>query len=279
MRVLSSPIAASKITLPSPRVLVPTMGALHTGHLALLKKGRALAGKDGALLASIFVNPIQFGPNEDLAKYPRPRRDDLNLCRDAGVDLVFAPEPAGMYAPDHSVFIDESQLSSGLCGAARAGHFQGVCTVVGKLFNILQPQIAVFGEKDYQQLAVIRRMVRDLNFPVKIVALPTVREADGLALSSRNRYLSAEERASAPVIRQSLLATRDQVQNGESGTPKLLRKAHAAIEKNGGRIDYIEIVDAETLKPQQKITSRCVIAAAVFFGKTRLIDNCLLVPR
>jgi pantoate--beta-alanine ligase len=255
------------------------MGALHTGHLALLKKGRALAGKDGALLASIFVNPIQFGPNEDLAKYPRPRRDDLNLCRDAGVDLVFAPEPAGMYAPDHSVFIDESQLSSGLCGAARAGHFQGVCTVVGKLFNILQPQIAVFGEKDYQQLAVIRRMVRDLNFPVKIVALPTVREADGLALSSRNRYLSAEERASAPVIRQSLLATRDQVQNGESGTPKLLRKAHAAIEKNGGRIDYIEIVDAETLKPQQKITSRCVIAAAVFFGKTRLIDNCLLVPR
>ncbi len=276
MRVLSSPASAfqSALKLPSPRVLVPTMGALHAGHIALLKKARALAGKEGAVVVSIFVNPIQFGPKEDLGKYPRPRQDDLAICREAGVDLVFAPDPAAMYAADQSVFIDESRLSTGLCGASRPGHFRGVCTVVGKLFHILQPQIAVFGEKDYQQLAIIRRMVRDLDFPVKIVELPTVREADGLALSSRNRYLTPLERAAAPVIRWSLLAAKTEASQGEISAKKLAGRVIRSIEKAGGRVDYVSLVDADTLEPQAKVTSRSVIAVAVFFGQTRLIDNC-----
>jgi len=252
------------------------MGALHAGHVALLQKARSLAGKKGSVLASIFVNPIQFGPKEDLGKYPRPRKNDLAICKNAGVDLVFAPEPAGMYAAGCSVFIDEENLSSVLCGASRPGHFRGVCTVVGKLFHLLQPQIAVFGEKDYQQLAIIRRMVRDLNFPVEIVGLPTVREADGLALSSRNRFLSPEQRQAASVIRKSLLAASLQVQSGEMNARKIIQNVVRAIEKAGGRIDYVSIVDADTLEPQSKIDGNCIIAAAIFFGTTRLIDNCRL---
>lgn len=258
--------------LPSLRVLVPTMGALHAGHIALLKRARGLAGKKGSVMVSIFVNPIQFGPKEDLAKYPRPRRADLAICKAEGVDLVFAPET--LYAADHSVFIDESSLSTSLCGASRPGHFRGVCTVVGKLFHLLQPQIAVFGEKDYQQLAITRRMVRDLDFPVKIVGLPTVREADGLALSSRNRYLTPLERAAAPVIRRSLLAAKTEASEGEISAKKILGRVTRAIEKAGGRIDYVSLVDADTLEPQSQVTSGSLIAAAVFFGQTRLIDNC-----
>lgn len=276
MRVISSSAHKAALALPSPRVLVPTMGALHAGHVALIRKARSLAGKKGSVLVSIFVNPIQFGPKEDLGKYPRPRKEDLAICRREGVDLVFEPEPTSMYAADHSVFIDEGTLSAELCGASRPGHFRGVCTVVGKLFHLLDPQMAVFGEKDYQQLAIIRRMVRDLNFPVKIVGLPTVREADGLARSSRNRFLSPAERAAAPVIRQSLLAARERVENGETSAKKIIAGASRAIEKAGGRIDYLSVVHAESLAPVPKIATPAVIAVAAFFGTTRLIDNCLL---
>lgn len=278
MRVVSNPGSASRVAcaLPSPRVLVPTMGALHAGHGALLKKACALVEIRGSVIASIFVNPTQFGPKEDLAKYPRPRKDDLAICRKAGVDLVFAPEPRAMYAADHSIWINEECLSAGLCGELRPGHFRGVCTVVAKLFNILQPQIAIFGEKDYQQLAIIRRMVRDLNFPIKIVCLPTVREVDGLALSSRNRHLTPEERSAAPCIRRSLLAAREQVRKGETSSQKIINRVRSTIEKAGGRIDYINIVEADSLVPQKKISPTCVIAVAVFFGTTRLIDNCRL---
>ena len=278
MRVLSSSAAAfqSALQLPSPRVLVPTMGALHAGHIALLQKARALAGKDGSVIVSIFVNPIQFGPKEDLGKYPRPRKNDLAICKNAGVDLVFAPET--LYAADHSVFIDESSLSDRLCGASRSGHFRGVCTVVGKLFNLLQPQVAVFGEKDFQQLAIIRRMVRDLDFPVKVIGVPTIREPDGLALSSRNIYLTSLERAAAPVIRRSLLAAKSESSQGDISARKLLGPIRKAVEKAGGRIDYLALVDAISLQPESKISERSLIAIAVFFGATRLIDNIRLRP-
>ena len=273
MRVLSSITTArqSAMELPSPRVLVPTMGALHAGHIALLRRARALAGKTGSVLVSIFVNPTQFGPKEDLGKYPRPRKADLAICENEGVDLVFAPET--FYAADQSVCIDESALSERLCGASRPGHFRGVCTVVGKLFNLLQPQIAVFGEKDFQQLAIVRRMVRDLDFPVKVIGVPTNREADGLALSSRNIYLTPLERAAAPVIRRSLLAAR-----GETSVKKIVRDIARAVEKAGGRIDYIEVVNSISLEPESEISERSLIVIAAFFGATRLIDNLRLRP-
>lgn len=276
MRVLSSPANILQIAsaLPLPRVLVPTMGALHGGHVALIRKARLLAGENGSVLVSIFVNPIQFGPREDLGKYPRPRQEDLAICKNEGVDLVFAP--ATLYATDHSVFIEEKVLSAGLCGASRPSHFSGVCTVVGKLFNLLQPQIAVFGEKDFQQLTIIRRMVRDLHFPVKIVSLPTVREADGLAMSSRNRFLSEEERAAAPVIRRSLLAARKEAAHGDISLRRILTRVRHSVEKAGGRIDYLEVVDVNTMQPESKKIERSLIAIAVFFGATRLIDNIVL---
>ncbi len=249
------------------------MGALHEGHLALVRKARALAGREGTVAVSIFVNPTQFGPKEDFSRYPRPIKQDAALCREAGVDLLFVPTAAAMYAPDFSTWVDESFLSGVLCGASRPGHFRGVCTVVSKLFNILGPDIAVFGRKDAQQLAIVRRMVRDLNFPVKIVGLDTVREADGLALSSRNRYLSPEERAQAPVLRQALLAAKREWAGG--CTPAKLRRGIVArIEKAPlAKIDYVEVSDAETLGAPGLGSQRVLVALAVFFGKTRLIDN------
>src|SRR6059058_166596 len=186
----------------SRSVLVPTMGALHRGHLELLRVAREHAGKDGEVAVSIFVNPLQFEPGSDFEKYPRPESTDAKFCEDAGVNLLFRPRE--MYFDDRSVYVEETRLSAGLCGAARPGHFRGVCTVVTKLFNLLAPTAAVFGQKDYQQLAIIRRMVRDLNFPVEIIGVPTVREADGLALSSRNQYLSSEERAEATVLYRAI---------------------------------------------------------------------------
>lgn len=248
-------------------VLVPTMGALHEGHLALIRRARKLAGKSGRVVASIFVNPTQFGPREDFSKYPRPFANDAKLCRENGVDLLFAPAAKQMYPPDFSVFVDERALSAVLCGAARPGHFRGVCTVVAKLFHIIAPDIAVFGKKDFQQLAIIRRMVRDLNFPVKIASVETVREPDGLALSSRNRYLTPEERAQAPVIRRALLAGAKNLRTAKTAASRIIRSAPLA------RIDYLEVLDAETLQGISKTTRTAVIAAAVFFGKTRLIDN------
>ncbi len=254
--------------------LVPTMGALHAGHLALVDRARREAGRRGLVVVSLFVNPIQFGPKEDLSRYPRPLRHDLARCREHGVDLVFHPDADGMYAPGRSVAIDESLLSAGLCGRSRPGHFSGVCTVVAKLFNLVRPHTAVFGKKDYQQLAIIRRMVRDLNFPLEIVGEETVREPDGLALSSRNVFLSAEERAQAPVLRRALLRVGERVDAGERSTARLRRGLEKELAAAAlARVDYAEVVRAEDLQPTARLDRPALAALAVFFGHTRLIDN------
>src|SRR5437773_9180738 len=205
-----------------PSVLVPTMGALHKAHLELIRVAREHAEKDGEVAVSIFVNRLQFEPGSDYERYPRPEKADEVFCQDAGVDLLFRPTPAEMYADDRSVFVEEASLSKTLCGKSRPGHFRGVCTVVTKLFNILAPDVAVFGEKDFQQLAIIRRMVRDLNFKVDIVGVPTVRENDGLACSSRNQYLNAEERKQATVLRRALLAAADRAKAGEKSAKAII---------------------------------------------------------
>lgn len=264
------------------------MGALHEGHLALIRRAKKLVSKKGTVAVSIFVNPTQFAPNEDLVRYPRPLKNDLRLCREAGVDLLFHPAPAQMYAADSSTFVQETELETVLCGRSRPGHFRGVCTVVAKLFNILAPDIAVFGEKDFQQLAVIRRMTRDLNFPIQIVGVETVREPDGLALSSRNRYLSADQRAQAAVIRRSLLAGAEKLKTIKKITVSERKKSVSLVKSTQqmiakmiatsplAKIDYIEILDADSLTTIAPETNSIVIAAAVFFGKTRLIDNIVI---
>ncbi len=257
-----------------PVVLVPTMGALHKGHAALIRAARKIAGRHGAVVVSIFVNPIQFGPKEDFSSYPRPLRKDMAVCRAAGADVVFAPPADQMYLPDRSVFTDESSLSQALCGRSRPGHFRGVCTVVAKLFLIVQPTHALFGEKDWQQLAILRRMVRDLNFPVEVVGHPTVRESDGLALSSRNAYLTPAERALAPRIHDALSAAA--VLKSTGAILKAATRGIAAVP--GARIDYIEAVDAETLEPLARKRRPGRLAAAVFLGRARLIDNVPIAP-
>lgn len=245
------------------------MGALHEGHAALIRRARGLAGKKGTVIVSLFVNPTQFGPKEDLDSYPRPWRQDLALCQAGGTDLVFAPSAEEMYAEDRSVTIEENMLSTVLCGASRPGHFRGVGTVVAKLFLILQPQSALFGEKDWQQLAIIRRMVRDLNFPVRILAHPTVREPDGLARSSRNAYLTPAERAVAPGIHSALQAAARR-----KSPSAIVAAARTAIEKlPGAHVDYVALVDAETLQPARTLQRPARLAAAVFLGRARLIDN------
>ena len=256
------------------RVLVPTMGALHAGHVSLIRLARQYAGAEGEVAVSIFVNPLQFGPDSDFTHYPRPEAADEETCRAAGVDLIFRPLPNEIYADDHSTYVEETTLSEGLCGSSRPGHFRGVCTVVTKLFHLLAPVAAVFGEKDFQQLAIIRRLVRDLDFPIEIIAGPTVREPDGLALSSRNQHLSAEERAQAPIIRAALLRA---AQSPEESARKTLASVREQIESAPlARIDYAEIVGADDLQPRPTIEPRSLLAVAVFFGKTRLIDNILL---
>ena len=256
-------------------LLVPTMGALHRGHLELIRVAREHAGNDGEVAVSIFVNPLQFEPGSDFEKYPRPESADERYCEDAGVNLLFRPRE--LYSDDRSVYVEETRLSAGLCGAARPGHFRGVCTVVAKLFNLLAPSAAVFGEKDYQQLAIIRRMVRDLNFAIEIIGVPTVREADGLALSSRNQYLSADERIVAPALYQAMLRVKELVAAGENSVSKLIDVARDMIASvKGARIDYISIVDRENLQPLKKLRPNSLIALAVFIGKTRLIDNLRL---
>ncbi len=246
----------------SRRVLVPTMGALHRAHGELMRAARQ---HDDEVAVSIFVNPLQFEPGSDFERYPRPEKEDEEFCRKYDVDLLFRPEPNEMYLEDRSTFVDETALAQTLEGKSRPGHFRGVCTVVAKLFNILQPDVAMFGEKDFQQLAIIRRMVRDLSYKIDIVAVPTVREEDGLAFSSRNRYLNADERKQAPVIRKALLAA------AEKKDVDLARKIIG--EAPLARIDYVDLVDAETLQPIESVRPNSLIAAAVFFGKTRLIDN------
>ena len=252
---------------------VPTMGALHAGHVSLLSAARKAA--DRAVL-SIFVNPTQFGPKEDLARYPRDLDGDLAKAAVASTNVAFVPEVTDMYPPGAQTFVDVREVSQGLCGERRPGHFTGVATVVCKLFNIVRPHLALFGEKDFQQLAVIRRMVRDLNMPVEIVGEPTVREADGLAMSSRNTYLSPTERTRALAISQGLSAARERFAAGERDAAALVNVALAPIKERVDRIDYVEIRDADSLRPVERLDRPSVILAAVHVGATRLIDNMRL---
>jgi pantoate--beta-alanine ligase len=261
----------------SRRVLVPTMGALHRGHLELIRIGREAAGQVGEVAVSIFVNPLQFEPGADYDRYPRPEERDEQLCREAGVDVLLRPASGDMYFADRSVTVEEHSLSNTLCGRSRPGHFRGVCTVVTKLFHLLAPHASVFGEKDFQQLAIIRRMVRDLNFAIEIIGAATVREPDGLASSSRNQYLSEEERQQAPIIRAALLEAVERVRAGETSAAALTSSIRQRISSApGARIDYVEAIDAETLQPVETINANAVLAVAVFFGRTRLIDNIRL---
>jgi len=267
--------AAFRSTAHSPVILVPTMGALHAGHAALIDAARARAGRNGTVIVSIFVNPTQFGANEDLAKYPRTFEADLELCAAHGADAVFAPAAEEIYPAGDSTFVEETTLSCGLCGAQRPGHFRGVCTVVAKLFNILRPDAAIFGEKDYQQLAVIRRMTRDLFLGIEIIGHPTVRESDGLAMSSRNRYLSADERKRAAAFPSALSAAARENEPGQ-----IIAMATALITAGtDSPPEYVALVDAETLEPLSALDRPAVLAAAVKIGETRLIDNVRLAPR
>ncbi|MBQ8148606.1 MAG: pantoate--beta-alanine ligase [Lachnospiraceae bacterium] len=251
--------------------LVPTMGYLHEGHKSLID--RAVAEND-KVVVSVFVNPMQFGPTEDLASYPRDLQRDAALCEDAGADLIFNPEPENMYASDFSSFIDMNTLTTGLCGKSRPIHFRGVCTVVGKLFNIVQPDKAYFGQKDAQQLAVIRHMVNDLNFNLEIVGCPIIREEDGLAKSSRNTYLNPEERQAALILSKSLEHGRKLIEAGERNVSVIIKAITDMIETEPlARIDYVEIVDWNTLETVDTITGPVLNAIAVYIGKTRLIDN------
>ena len=253
------------------------MGALHRAHGELMRVARESAGPDGEVVVSIFVNPLQFEPGSDFERYPRPEKEDEEFCRNAGVNLLFRPAPGQMYADDRSVFVDETALANTLEGKSRPGHFRGVCTVVAKLFNILRPNGAVFGEKDFQQLAIVRRMVRDLNFDVEIIAVPTVREPDGLACSSRNRYLNAEEREQASVIRSGLKKAAELARAGETSADRIVSTARGAIETAPlARTDYLELVDADTLQPIDSVRPNSLLVTAVYFGRTRLIDNIRL---
>jgi len=256
-------------------VFVPTMGALHEGHAALIRAARGLAGPEGNVVVSLFVNPLQFGPDEDYTQYPRTLIEDLSLCRDNGADVIFAPKAEEIFLADRSIQLFETSLSETLCGTSRPGHFDGVCTIITKLFNLVQCDDAVFGRKDYQQVAIIRRLVRDLDFNVVIHAIDTVREPDGLALSSRNRYLTPEERAQAPAIHNALTLARDTWKNGERNPSALVKLITSHLQQHAplGRIDYVTAVDASTLQPISAATELVVIAAAVHFGAARLIDN------
>jgi pantoate--beta-alanine ligase len=254
--------------------VVPTMGALHEGHLALVRAARARAD---AVILTIFVNPTQFGPNEDLAKYPRDEAGDLAKARSAGIDLAFCPEASAMYRPGSQTFVEVRELQKPLCGASRPGHFAGVATVVAKLFHITLPHVAVFGEKDYQQLAIIRRMVRDLDFAIEIESVPIVREADGLALSSRNAYLSTDQRRAARSLSAGLAAAERAFAAGEHRADALVAVARAPIvAEREARIDYVELRDAIELTPVGEVDRSAVLAMAVFIGTTRLIDNRVL---
>ncbi|HPM41104.1 MAG TPA: pantoate--beta-alanine ligase [bacterium] len=253
---------------------VPTMGALHEGHLSLVREGKRIAE---SVVVSIYVNPTQFGPNEDLARYPRDLEGDVAKLSSAGADAVYLPSDEAMYPKGAQTFVTVEGISKPLCGLSRPGHFRGVATVVAKLLVMVEPDVALFGEKDFQQLAVIRTMVRDLSIPVEIVGCPIVRERDGLAMSSRNAYLSKEERAAALSLSRSLEIARAMVSAGEREAAKIVAAVRKEIEGTGlARIDYAEIVDPETLEKKTELSGAALVALAVFFGKTRLIDNALL---
>lgn len=251
--------------------LVPTMGFLHEGHKSLID--RAVKEND-RVVVSVFVNPTQFGPNEDFESYPRDMDKDSALCEAAGASLIFHPEPSEMYLDGYSTFVDMSTLTGGLCGKTRPIHFRGVCTVVSKLFNIVTPDRAYFGQKDAQQLAVIRHMVRDLNFGIEIVGCPIIREEDGLAKSSRNTYLNAEERAAATILSKALKEGKAALESGERDAAKVKQIVTDKINSEKlSKIDYVEIVDWNNLEPVEKVTDYVLCAVAVYIGKTRLIDN------
>ena len=254
--------------------LVPTMGALHAGHLSLIAKANAAAD---CVVVSVFVNPAQFGPDEDLDCYPRDLARDCELCRGEGVDVVYAPAAEDVYARDHSVYVEETVLSRVLCGRSRPGHFRGVTTVVAKLFNLVTPDLAVFGQKDAQQVRIIEQLVRDLDMPVEIVTSPTVREADGLAMSSRNRFLSADERRRALALPESLCLAERLHREGTRDAAAILRRMRAHLEQAAPtEIDYADVVDYDTLQPVARIEVKTLIAVAARFGATRLIDNVIV---
>jgi len=287
MRIISSAAAMQKIALHWKRGgqgigFVPTMGYLHAGHLSLVHEARKRVGKNGKVMVSIYVNPTQFAPTEDLAKYPRDLKRDLKLCREAGVDVVFTPGDAEMYPGkaegSYSTYVVEGKLSQSMEGATRPTHFRGVTTIVAKLFNLVLPDVAVFGQKDFQQAAVIKRMVRDLNFPVKIVVAPTLREADGLAMSSRNKYLTGDLRRQALVLSRAIQAAQRAVKkSGIVSAAKFKVHLKKLIEgEPDARLDYLEFFEPETLQPVSEVTRGTQMALAVFIGKTRLIDNAQL---
>jgi pantoate--beta-alanine ligase len=249
------------------------MGALHEGHLSLIRRAR---NENDTVVVSIFVNPKQFGPKEDLKKYPRPLSRDLALCKKEGVDFVFLPGAQGMYPEGFSTYVEVDGLSSVLCGKSRPGHFRGVATVVAKLLNIVQPATLYLGQKDAQQAVIIRRMVKDLNFPVKVKVMPTVREKDGLALSSRNAYLTEAQRKDALALSQALKLAKVMVDNGAREPERIISRMRQVIRKKALKIDYIEIADPDSLKPVNKIAGKVLITLAVRVGKTRLIDNLLI---
>jgi pantoate--beta-alanine ligase len=257
-----------------PLGFVPTMGALHSGHVALM---RYASQQTRSVAVSIFVNPTQFGPTEDLARYPRTLEADCAACEDAGVELVFAPDAAQMYPAGDQTRVRAGALATGLCGASRPHHFEGVCTVVAKLFALAGPCLAVFGRKDYQQWKVVQRLARDLFLPVQVHGHPIVREPDGLAMSSRNRYLSEEQRGQALGLIAGLRQANRRFQHGERQVEELVRACRERVEDHGLRIDYVELVDAEELQPLSQVTdSGGLLAVAAFAGSTRLIDNCVL---
>lgn len=277
MQIINSPEIMQKMALELRRQgrtigFVPTMGFLHEGHISLVKLARREAH---IVVLSIFVNPLQFGPKEDFALYPRDFARDSELCRQNGVDIIFCPSVPDMYPSDNSVFIDEDDLSRQLCGAFRPGHFRGVLTVVGKLFNLVLPDAAVFGQKDAQQAILVRRMSRNLNFPVRIIIAPIVRESDGLAMSSRNAYLSPDERRQATCLSAALKSARRLYRSGERDGKALKAVMSDVITRSPlAEIDYIEIVGINNLKPMDKLNGEDIlIALAVRIGKTRLIDN------
>ena len=255
--------------------LVPTMGALHKGHLSLIRRARL---ENGLVVVSIFVNPAQFGPGEDFRKYPRNLKKDARLCRKEGVDIIFYPDVKEMYPANFRTYVEVQGLSDCLYGESRAGHFKGVATVITKLFNIVSPDIAYFGQKDAQQAIIIKKMAEDLNMRVKIKVMPTVREKDGLAISSRNSYLNEKEKKDAVVLSRSLNLAEDLIKRGIKDANKIIRSMRQLIQsKKTAQIDYISIVDSVSLKPIKKITDNCLIALAVWIGKTRLIDNMIII--
>jgi len=286
MKVVSSVAAMQRLALKWRRTgarvaLVPTMGSLHPGHLSLVKHARQAVGPKGLVVASIYVNPTQFGPKEDLAKYPRDLPRDTRLCRAAGVDILFTPTDAEMYPGradgNYSTYVVEESLSRGMEGAARPTHFCGVTTIVAKLFNLVLPEVAVFGQKDFQQAAVLQRMTADLNFPIQIIVAPTLRDSDGLALSSRNQYLNPAERAQATILFHALEASKLAVKRKPVSAARLKSDLRAFLTVAPlAHLDYVEFFDPVTLQPVTRVQPGTHMALAVFFGKTRLIDNAAL---